>query len=383
MKRIVIGITHTMLLCIYTVLVHLPHHRRIVCCSRESDIPSTDFVLIKDYVARNHPDYAVVILSKKVTAPVSYAFHMMCQLYYIATSDAVVLDTYAPTISLLAGHIRIPVIQMWHALGNMKRFGYTALSDSEGRSVDTANLLNMHKGYTSVLISSKSFINDYAAGFGIDQSIIYEAPLPRTDLLIDPQNRAAQRERLLRKYPALSGKHNIVYCPTFRKRQPSNQEQAWDNLVKSIDFDRYNLILKAHPLDSTRFNDSRVIQGYSETDDMLFVADYVISDYSTVIYEAGLLDVPVFLYGYDWAEYSSRRSLYIDPQHDIPTLFTDDPRNIMDAIECNAFNRPAFAEFIKRNIAVPEHGTCTARVVDHIFSLIQANTRRCSSPAQS
>ena len=375
MKRCVIRLAQALLLFLYTLFRHLPHHRRIVCCSRESDTPSTDFILIRDYVARAHPGYDVVIMSKTLDSPITYAFHMLRQLYYIATSDAVVLDTYAPTISLLAGHIRIPVIQMWHALGNMKRFGYTALQDSEGRGSNAAALLNMHRGYTSVLISSMSFIDDYAAGFGIDKSLIYEAPLPRTDLLVDPRNRSVQRERLLRKYPMLAGKRNIVYCPTFRKRTPSNQKKAWSDLASAVDFNRYNLILKAHPLDDTRFDDPRVIQNYSDKDNMLFAADYVISDYSTVIYEAGLIGAPVFLYGYDWAEYSSRRSLYIDPERDIPTLFTDDARAIMHAIENDDFDADAYAAFIARNITLPEHGTCTARVVDHIFDLIRRNRR--------
>ena len=37
--------------------------------------------------------------------------------------------------------------------------------------------------------------------------------------------------------------------------------------------------------------------------DALFAADVIISDYSTVIYEAGLLGIPVYLYAYDWDTY--------------------------------------------------------------------------------
>ena len=116
---------------------------------------------------------------------------------------------------------------MWHALGNMKKFGYTALGSKEGRKFSTASLLNMHRGYTSVLISSKSFISDYARGFDIDPSIIYEAPLPRTDLLINSSYRAQQHERIIREFPELGRKpttHRL--CPTFRKKTPANQTQA-------------------------------------------------------------------------------------------------------------------------------------------------------------
>lgn len=371
MRRHLIAGSRCILLALYRLFSALPKRRRIVCLSRESNHPPIDFRLVRRYMADHHPDYQVVILAKRLDNPLAYVFHMLRQLYYVATSEAVLLDTYAIIISLLAGHIRVPVIQMWHALGNMKKFGYTALDKAEGRDVGTARLLSMHRGYTSVLISSTSFIDDYAAGFGIDPSIIVEAPLPRTDLLLSDAWRDRQRRMIRERFPALAGKRNIVYCPTFRKRQPRNQQAALDALVQAIDFSRYNLIVKAHPLDTLRIDDPRVIQRTPAGLDMLYIADAVISDYSTVIYEAGLLDLPVYLYAYDWAEYSSKRSLYIDPERDVPALFTDDARSIIDAIERGDFDREAYRAFVRRNVAVPEHGSCTARVVDHVFDLIR------------
>ncbi|MCH9275499.1 CDP-glycerol glycerophosphotransferase family protein [Bifidobacterium amazonense] len=373
--RLAIGGFRLTLLALYRMFRHLPRHRRIVCLSRESDTAPIDFELVADYVVSHHPGYSVRILARKLRNPVTYAAHMVRQLYYIATSEAVLLDTYAIAVSLLAGHIDVPVVQMWHALGNMKKFGYTAIGNGEGRDRTMASLMNMHKGYTSLLISSKSFITDYAAGFGVSPSIIHEAPLPRTDLLLDRAYRTRRRESIMRRFPQLQGKRNIVYCPTFRKRTPVNQSQAMHALVDAIDFGRYNLIVKTHPLDDLHFDDPRVIQDYPDSYDMLFAADYVISDYSTVIYEAGLLDLPVFLYGYDWKEYSSRRSLYIDPRRDIPTLFTADAGEIMDAIAHDRFNRAAYRTFIRRNVAVPSHGSCTQRVVEHVFDLMNRSQR--------
>lgn len=78
----------------------------------------------------------------------------------------------------------------------------------------------MHRGYTSVLISSKSFISDYARGFDIDPSIIYEAPLPRTDLLINSSYRAQQRERIIREFPELGASSTSSTAPRSAKRRP-------------------------------------------------------------------------------------------------------------------------------------------------------------------
>lgn len=44
----------------------------------------------------------------------------------------------------------------------------------------------------------------------------------------------------------------------------------------------------------------------------------------------------------------------------------------MRAIEHDDFDHAAYQAFIRRNVAIPEHGSCTARVVEHIFDLIAA-----------
>lgn len=379
MKVRLVAAARLALLSLYSFFGLFPQRRRIVCLSRESDTAPVDFTLLRDCFAKERPDIEVVILAKRMKSPVTYAPHVIRQLYYMATSGAVLLDTYAFAVSLLAGHIKVPVIQMWHGLGNMKKFGYTALGEAEGRSASVAKLLNMHRGYSSLLISADSFIDDYAAGFDVSPDLIHVAPLPRVDRLIDPSYRDCQRERILAQYPQLAEKKNIVYCPTFRKQPSHNQRQAWDALAQAVDFSRYNLILKSHPLDATRFADDRVLQDYPKQYDMLFIADYVISDYSTVIYEAGLLGIPVFLYGYDWNEYSTRRSLYIDPAKDVPTLFTDDPKAIVAAIEHDDFDEASYQEFVRRNVALPEHGSCTEQVMNHVLEQIRESRLRRSS----
>lgn len=318
----------------------------------------------------HHPDYEVVILAKALENKILYCFHALKQLYYLATSKAVVLDSYCIVVSLLGKHIKAPVVQMWHAMGNMKKFGYTALGEAEGSSYSTAQAFKMHRGYDTVLISSKSFIEDFAAGFNVDPSIIVEAPLPRTDLLIDPKYKEKERKAILQKYPHLQEKKNIVYCPTFRKSAAQNEQTAMKQLIDSVDFQRYNFIYKAHPVSAQKFEDPRVFQNYGDLD-MLYIADYVISDYSTVIYEAGLLDIPVFLYAYDWDTYHEKRSLNIDIENDIPTLFTNNPKEILHAIETDSFDHVEYQQFIRDNIHIPQGSSCTKKIVDIILGLIQ------------
>ena len=372
LKRAAIALATFVLKAVYLATYHLagPRHQ-IVCLSRQSDEIPIDFTQIEEYVREHHPDYRVVSYAKTLSNPLGYIPHTLLQAYEIARSEAVVLDSYCIAVSLLNTRIKAPVIQLWHAMGNMKRFGYAALDEPEGRSSSMARLMHMHEGYDCVVISSLAFIDDYVAGFHVSPDIVFESPLPKADLLIDRGVRKKRKGDILRRYPQLSGKKNIVYCPTFRKPSTEADRRALELLANSIDYDRYNLIYKAHPVSALRFEDSRVFQEHDPSLDMLYVADYVISDYSTVIYEAGLLDVPVLLYTYDWETYRRRRGLNIDYSKDVPVPTSSDPKVLMDHIERDEFDLEGFRAFVRRYVRVPEGESCTQRITEHIFSLVK------------
>lgn len=374
MKKGAIHIATLVLRALYAISSLAGTRRRIVCISRQSNDEPADFALIREYMAEHHPDTGVVVLAKALEGRLAYCLHVARQVYHIATARAVVLDSYCIAVSLLAGHLRAPVIQMWHAMGNMKRFGWEAIGGPEGRDAETARLMRMHEGYDSVIVSSMGFADDFARGMGVSRDVLYESPLPRADLLTDENYRASMQETIHRAVPETVGKKNIVYCPTFRRDAPGvteAAERALRELCDAVDFETCNLIYKRHPVSTLRCEDPRVICDVVEGADMLYVADWVVSDYSTVIYEAGLLGVPVSLYAYDWEDYSERRSLFIDIERDVPALFTGDAAEIVAAIEAGDFDWGAYGEFMERNVALPEGQSSTERVVEHVLGLAE------------
>lgn len=370
LKRWVVGAARGLLIGWYALCCCLPRKRRIVCFSRQSDCDPIDFLLLKRQIECDRPDYEVVILAKAIGNKLAYAAHMFKQVYYLATSRAAVLDSYCIVVSLLDPHLKIPVLQMWHALGMMKQAGYAALGDAEGRNPETAHLFRMHKGYNSVLVSSASFTNDFAATFNVDPSIVYEAPLPRVDLLIDETERSRRRAQIEEAFPRLRERETVVYCPTFRKNVGQKDVQAVENLIDEVTARGLNFVYKPHPVSTLTIDDARMVQDASGRYDMLFAADYVITDYSTIMYEAGLLGVPVFLYGYDWEDYRTKRSLGINLEADVPLLMSADPERIADAVCDREFDADAFGRFVAEYIAVPTDSSCTERIEKHLLALM-------------
>lgn len=371
MRKIAIGIATFLLTAFYALCSLLPQRQCIVCISRQSDSAPVDFRLIREYCEHRDPPWDVVILAKQLRSPAAYLLEMIRQVYYIATSRAVVLDSYCIVVGLLHDRIRVPVIQIWHSLGNMKRFGYTAFGTDEGHSEATARLMHMHEGYDAIATSSLSFADEFAAAFNAEPTKLFEAPLPRVDLLLDEQYRTRQREAILAAYPQLRERETIVYCPTFRKQPAANEAEAAAALINAVDFNRFNFVYKPHPVSKQVIDDPRAITIPGNQFDALFVADAIISDYSTVIYEAGLLDIPVYLYAYDWDTYRERRGLTVDFENDVPVLFARDARTVMGAIEDGAFSHDAFQAFVRRNIALPPRGTCTEQLCERILTLAE------------
>lgn len=345
---------------IYIPFKALPAKKKITFISRQGNTPGIDYRLLENAIHSEYPEYEVVMLTKKLENPVKYVSHIFRQIFHIATSHAVILDSYCIPISVLNHKKSLRVIQIWHAIGSMKHFGYDMIGKEEGNSEEVAKIMNMHKNYTHILISSYSFIKDFLTGFRADPAIIYEIPLPKADCLTSQCYKEEKRRELFEKYPKLTEKKNILYCPTFRKNSSAEETVKINELINQVDFDKYNFIYCPHPLSKVLVNNPNVITVEESTFDILFISDYVISDYSSVIYEAGLLNLPVFLYAYDWDNYKYKRTFNIDLEHDVPTIFSADSSKIITAIEQDMFDREAFQEFIDDNVKMPKESCCKA-----------------------
>jgi CDP-ribitol ribitolphosphotransferase len=349
---------------IYALLKLAPVKKKITLISRQSDTPSIDFRLIEDAIHDKHPDYQVVTLAKTDGNKLAFAFHMLKQMRHLATSKAVLIDSYCIAVSVLKHKPSLQVIQLWHAMGSMKQFGYALIGTEHGTDPEIARIFKMHHGYDKILISSKSFLKDYEEGFQMDPAIVEEIPLPKADLLADPSYRSVRRSELLKKYPELSERKNILYCPTFRKHPVADTKEKVSALIDAAHKAGYNLLYKPHPVSDLDLSDCDFLNIPEDSFDLFFVSDYVISDYSSIIYEAGLAEIPVFLYAYDWDAYQEEHKLNIDLQHDSPLLFTDDPKKIIKAIETDDFDYDAFTAFIHDNVKMPDHGSCLDAILD-------------------
>lgn len=316
----------------------LPVQKKITYISRQMDSTPVDFEMVKEQMLQDYPQYKHVILAKMIhkglLSKITYIGHMFKQMYHIATSEAVILDTYCIPISVLKQRESLIVIQMWHALGAFKKFGYSILDQKEGSSSKMAKLMSMHRHYTYVLTSSVAALPYFAEAFDVDKSKMRVYPLPKTDLLVNKAYAQDLIDQIDQAYPRLRHTHKeiLVYAPTFRKCH-DHLKEAIEELIEQINFTRYELIIKLHPLTPFTIDDPRVIVDHQFSSlEFFYKADAIITDYSAVLFEACMLKKPIYFYAFDYDTYTYNRSFYIDYRTHMPGPICETPKELISAI---------------------------------------------------
>ena len=166
-----------------------------------------------------------------------------------------------------------------------------------------------------------------------DESIIVTG-LPRNDRLFHTSN--DELEKLRHKFNIPTNKKAILYAPTWRDSKDGGKHYS---IVPPIDWkkweeilgEQYVLLLRTHPYTTeamkVSFNDFlRDCTSYPDVNDLLLVADILISDYSSTILDYCILDRPIICFGYDYEEYSRNRGFYYDLRTTLPSgvKYTED-----------------------------------------------------------
>lgn len=294
-----------------------------------------------------------------------------------ATSKVIVLDEYTAYIYRMRLRPETKIIQLWHACGAFKTFGYTRLGKIGGTPQDSST----HRNYNYVTVSSESVRIWYAEAFGIPTSHVLATGVPRTDIFFDALYRRNVRQRLYETYPILRGKRVILFAPTFRGENQlvaGYPMERFDvgHFLEHIS-EEYVLILKHHPFVKKKHPvpeqyADRVLDlsKSSELNDLLFVTDIVITDYSSLVFEASLLDLPMLFYTFDLKEYIDSRDFYFNFETFVPGRFFYEQEGLEKAICDQDFEHEKVRDFAEKFFDIRD-GRASERVADLIVRVMK------------
>ncbi|MGN0681964.1 MAG: CDP-glycerol glycerophosphotransferase family protein [Candidatus Fimisoma sp.] len=365
MKRWAIRCFKTLMSFLYFFFKLLPVKAKVTLMSRQSDDISLDFRLLEREFEKN--GICTVVLSKKMGGGIAdyigYFFHMLRQMYHIATSEVVIVDSYCILVSILHHRKNLKVVQIWHALSAIKQFGCQTIGKKDGANALIAQEMRMHRNYDYVLCSSDITAKFFCEAFDVKGESIVKLGLPRIDYIL---NISARKDSVLEIYPHLKEKKNILYVPTFRKGRPVNLKP----IIDKVDTEKYNLIIKLHPLDTISKSEAPagkdvIFDEKLNTYDLLSIADIIISDYSSFVIEASLVGKPIYLYLYDYDEYESATGVNLEyAKEKIGKYVFKSAEELFESIE-----RPydlSVVEDLKNRYIDVDTTNCSSRIVDFV-----------------
>lgn len=361
MKNIILTIGITILKIFanifYFIIKIFPTKNKIVMITRQSNKPTLDFRLLCNYLKENNKEIEVKILAKKLEEgfvnKVVYSFYILKTMYHLATSKVCVLDGYCIPVSILKHKKKLKIIQIWHASGAVKKFGYQILDKKEGSDSKLVKLMCMHQNYDYVIAPSEITKEFFAEAFNIPKEKIVKLGLPRLEYISNPKY--DKSEEIYNEYPKLKGKENILYVPTFRKDSNVN---LLDEILKiNIDESKYNLIIKLHPLDNTDVPDKYLVDKKYSSFDLIKIADYIVTDYSALSIEASVLNKPIYILLQDLSNYNEDRGLNINLEKELPSFVCNNFSDVIYKISDKKYNINEISEYRKKYIEVDEKCT--------------------------
>lgn len=359
---------------LYAVLKLFPVQRKkIFFLSRQTDKPSIDYRMLMKEIEKKYPAYHLVVITKRVEKNLKDVvtknfFSIFKQMYHLATSSVCIVDGYNIAVSALKHKKSLTVIQLWHSLGAIKKFGQQTLTTEKQRKF--AKAMRMHKNYSYIISGAPAMIPYFAKAFGYPEDRFFSYGLPRIDYLL--KSTEENKKRIYGAYPQLKEKKVVLYAPTFRDND--DHEYKINELIHAFDSEKYTVVLKLHPSISRglKISDAAFLCAEFSSMQLTAVADYVITDYSAVSIEAAIANKPVFLYVYDYDEYSISPGLNTDLHAEFPEYTFCDALALYKKLEAQNYNMDTVKKYREKYVA-DTNGTVTENLAAFIIKECDSN----------
>ena len=233
-----------------------------------------------------------------------FAFMLRFMRLYAGAGWVVISDNFLPAASCRRKS-GTRVLQLWHACGAYKKFGYDAADD-----IPAGYKGHVYRNVSMVTVSSEACVAPFASAMRLPEYRVRPAGISRTDRFFDEEWTQQCRDEFYALYPGAERKKVVLWAPTFRGNagKPSLPPFDAQRLQEELG-NEWLVLTRVHPHLMEQFGESSCP---IPTDRLFPVVDVLIADYSSLIFEYLLFERPLVLYVPDLEEYRARRGFYLD-----------------------------------------------------------------------
>ncbi|MGW0393958.1 bifunctional glycosyltransferase/CDP-glycerol:glycerophosphate glycerophosphotransferase [Streptomyces sp. NPDC003042] len=276
-------------------------------------------------------------------------------------------------------------IQTWHGSA-LKRMGFhEPRTKAQGRAGQDRFQEAVDR-FDHFLVRSEHDVRTLAKGFRLRDEVLLRTGYPRNDALVEEQRAEAQSgERVRGPLAAELGidprKRVLLYAPTFR----ANADGAVEGFEFPFDIeefadrlgDRFTLLVRTHYLNSVSLPPSvagRVIDvsRHHDITPLLALADGLITDYSSVMFDYAVLDRPMLFFAYDYEKYATDiRGTYFDLKEKAPGPVVATADELMQAVAAFDEADAKYAEARQRfltEFGEYDRGDAARQIVEKFFT---------------
>jgi len=277
-----------------------------------------------------------------------------------ARAKYVFICSYYLPVSSCKKRTETTVVQLWHASGTWKKIGYDSPED-----IPRFSLGSQARNYDLVTVSAPALIPYYTSAFRLEKDAAVATGISRTDTFFNPSYADECMSLWLDTYPQMANKKVALWVPTFRGRAQHPYTAGVED-IELLDLgDDWVLVCKLH---TNAKEGVKLFQPDIPTEKILSVADVVVTDFSTILFEAALLEKPVILFQPQKKTYEKGRGLYF-PASRIPAPLVTDGSDLKGAVlkAQVSYNQDGWKQFTKEYMSACD-GRSTERIIEYITS---------------
>ncbi|MGB2993029.1 MAG: CDP-glycerol glycerophosphotransferase family protein [Paenisporosarcina sp.] len=277
--------------------------------------------------------------NKKILSFETKNFIETCMsIYYLATSKYIFVDNYVGILSTVRFRKDVKCIQLWHAAGAIKRFGWSEPTTNERSEKAKIRFQQVYDSFHYIPVGSQQMAQIFTDSFHVEPHRFLFTGVPQTDFYYDSIAKANSLKRVQHTYPIIKGKKVVLYAPTFRKDELEIMTLQIDinEYLKRVD-ENHVLLIRLHPAVKNVTNILAhprvlVVSDYPNVNELMVASDILITDYSSIPFEFSLLSKKMIFYTYDLESYDKEQGLWSESSLYFPGPIVKNTKELVDEV---------------------------------------------------
>lgn len=357
----------------YSKLYRGKKDKTILFMTEQSDVIKSNLKAVSDrMIARGmDSEYTLLYSARKPTESGQSKKSWFQLVKMLARSGTIFIDDHAPLLDWLKLDDDTRLIQLWHAGAGFKSSGYSRWGNQGCPAPQSC-----HRQYTYGIAGSKNIAPFFSEVWGINDEQVLPTGMPRMDEYLDENHKQEKIKELYEQFPMCKDKKVILFAPTYRGKNQIAAYYPYEliNFEKLYEVcgEEYVVLFKMHPWVN---NDIKIkkqykdkfldVKNYPNINDLFYIVDLLITDYSSNIFEYSLMNKPMLFFAFDKIQYSFSRGFHRAYEASAPgkVCYTFD--ELLEAIEKKDFEFEKVAEYVTHHFDYIDSGA-SDRVIDWI-----------------